>query len=528
MASIFITIEKEESESDVRLIDLWQTPVMALKPFWNGNDESLNDFLKKYHLEWEETHSIYETKMQSAEMIEKCSDIFKQDIAQFDFRLASALKGKGLAPFADVPLVKISFDIKSYGYEEQEILKNYFFTCTSRSFLDFRGIQDSKLIFYYSRRGLIDEESKIGVYTTRVAYNFKENTKNIKDTNFILSGLCLGFAYVLPNITFCYSWKNGIGLERETHVTGQEILISKQESIRIRNQAKEELKSQKMKNRTSLAPESLEQKLSQAATTQFRMNLEDSFEECLKLGVTYYAEKEREKLEMRLQKAEQDAKEAYIYIRTQIDDGISIKEALDLAKQKYRDDDTINLASLLITRDIQDISKKETQISSLKEEITNRETEYQKSFEQIAKLEQTISSLKGSLSEKVNELNLFKEKAEEEMKKFAEETEKNFKEAIEKLVQENEQLETDLAGSGTVIDRLHVENSILKDNNAKAESKNEELQKEIRELYIFKAMYNQSSNSSESKEGESVSEIFSDEIQRISELPPLKKCGLPN
>ncbi|RAX57175.1 hypothetical protein CCZ01_06840 [Helicobacter monodelphidis] len=485
MNTIRINISRESEES-VRLIDLWQTPISALRVFWNGDNQEYEEFFEKYHLTWEETNSIYETKQQAADILERLAQIFKQDIAQFDFRLATALKGRGLTSMQEVEIATLRFDMQECDSECQEILQDIFFHCTTRSFLDFRRIQGFELILNYSRRGYFDEGERIGIYTARNAYNLKDGIKNSRDINFILSGLCLEIAQKLPHCQFLYTYVTGVGASIDNIVAAADIVQAKQNRLAIKEKAKEELRAQKAKTRDSLAVESLEQKLMQASTTQFRMQLEDSFDEYFEKGFEYYNAKELEKFHMRLQKAKENAKEAYTYIRTQIDEGLSLKESLDLVKQKYRDEDTLNLASMLIARDILEISKKETQIANLKEELTLKEKEYKKLYEQIAKMEQTISSLRGSLSEKVNEFNLYKEKAKEELEDFAQKAKQAVQEELQQLIQEKEELEIESSENATLIDRLNVENQLLKENLNKLEQHIKELQIENRDLYAFK------------------------------------------
>lgn len=273
-------------------------------------------------------------------------------------------------------------------------------------------------------------------------------------------------------------------------VSGEEILqASKQEqqgiatNIDARADAKAELQKEAQKTRVSLPPESIEERL-QKAPTQIRFAPNEDIEGFFERNYEAYRRKEEEKCALRLERAKEQALSAYDYLHTQLESGITIKEALELVKQKYRDDDTTNLASLLLTKDLLNLAHKDSEILALKDECAQKEQTLEEYRETIAKREETIGSMRATISEKVNEYNLYKEKAEQLLQQSLDELAERLQKDIDNLGALLAQKEGELDEQGTLIDRLSIENGFLKERCEELKEKNEKLEQRIDVLIL--------------------------------------------
>lgn len=470
----------------LRAIDLWQTPISALLPFWEGEQAEFAEFCKTHRLYWHNVATIDEAKRQAADVIEQMNALFKREIGRFDFRLATALNTRGLSSIADVEIAHLHISLHDCSEQDIAHFKQVFSELSTRSFLDFRCLHAQSVELYYSRRGYYEHENRLAIHTAKQAYSLKDNFKNPKDNNFILSGICLELAHQIPHLSLRYTYTNGMGGKVDCELSGEDILQAseqkKQQTI-ARADAKAELQKEAQKTRVSLPPESIEERL-QKAPTQIRFAPNDAIADFFERNFEAYKRKEEEKCALRLEKAKEQAMNAYDYLHTQLESGITIKEALELVKQKYRDDDTTNLASLLLTKDLLNLAHKDTEILALKEQCAQNEQtldEYQKT---IAKREETIGSLRATISEKVNEYNLYKEKAEQLLQQSLDELAERLQKDIDKLAALLTQKESELDEQSTLIDRLNIENGFLKERCEELKEKNEKLEQRIDALIL--------------------------------------------
>lgn len=475
----------------LRAIDLWQTPISALLPFWEGEQTEFATFCKAHRLYWHNVATIDEAKRQAADVIEQMNALFKREIGRFDFRLATAFSTRGLSSIADVEIAHLHISLHDCNDQEIAHFKQIFSELSTRSFLDFRSLGERSVELYYSRRGYYEHDSKLTIHTAKQAYSLKDNFKNPKDNNFILSGICLELAHQIPHLSLRYTYTNGMGGKVDCELSGEDILQAteqkKQQTI-ARADAKAELQKEAQKTRVSLPPESIEERL-QNTPQQIRFAPNDDIEGFFERNYEAYKRKEEEKCALRLQKAHEQALNAYDYLHTQLESGITIKEALELVKQKYRDDDTTNLASLLLTKDLLNIAHKDSEILALKEQCAQHKQTLAEYRETIAKREETIGTLRATISEKVNEHNLYKEKAEQLLQQSLDELTERLQKDIDNLGALLAQKESELDEQGTLIDRLSIENGFLKERCgelketiAKYESRMDNLQDEMKGL----------------------------------------------
>ncbi|MBF0928114.1 MAG: hypothetical protein HXK56_04540 [Campylobacter concisus] len=284
---------------------------------------------------------------------------------------------------------------------------------------------------------------------------FRENFKDAKDNNFILSG----FVYEFANLgeDFKYSFFVGED-ERENIITAEEILNAKDERL-DRNEAiitqkaaqdvaSSEIRKEKQERRQSLGYDSTSGEILAEASTEIRINpvieniknineninnsinntsnnsvnnnnnvnkTKEALEQMVEQAIDFYEQKEIEKMRIRLNNARTDARLAYEDMMYKIRNGSSALEALNFAKQKYSEEHTINMASAFLSKDILEVDIKNNEITTLRSKISELDNNNTLLNEEITKREQAITSLKSTMQQKVNEINLLKEKHEEDL-----------------------------------------------------------------------------------------------------------------
>ncbi len=88
-------------------------------------------------------------------------------------------------------------------------------------------------------------------------------------------------------------------------------------------------------------------------------NSEEEIQQIISDSFELYIQKEVEKTNIRLEKAKKDSFNAYEDLKANLKDGLSILEAIKNIQQKYRNEDTINFATLLFSKDILNVKAKE-------------------------------------------------------------------------------------------------------------------------------------------------------------------------
>lgn len=153
---------------------------------------------------------------------------------------------------------------------------------------------------------------------------------------------------------------------------------------------------------------------------------------------------------------------------------MTLLDSINYIKQKYRNDDTVNFASLLLTKDILEVVRKDNKILDLKANIQENELEISKITELVAKRENTIKELQSTLTKKNNEINIMNEKHEESMQILIKESENNIKaiqdEIDTRLKNLNDEFRKDINERDVIIDeqekfiaKLKFENEIDND-----------------------------------------------------------------
>jgi len=225
-----------------------------------------------------------------------------------------------------------------------------------------------------------------------------------------------------------------------------------------------------------------------------------------------------------------------------IRNGSSALEALNFAKQKYSEEHTINMASAFLSKDILEVDIKNNEITTLRSKISELDNNNTLLNEEITKREQAITSLKSTMQQKVNEINLLKEKHEEDLiavtnalkeealkqvaeyenklegiqssfreiiakkdEELAQQDEAIFKfnalnenlnlrlsdveEKADKLIKQNGILEQSNLNFKEQVEKLEKENSIIKNNNLELEKTNSELVKKVEDFVKLNKNY---------------------------------------
>ena len=470
-----INIEHKKADlTDLNISELFQRPNKAISNYWNGNSDDLFQYYKKHNIDYNFSFDNLEQLHEKTEKyLTDLMNAVESDIGKFDFRLRSALKPRNLNVSID-DYMKIEFDITQ---EDSNELINKFLNTQSRSLIDFRHFEDDKLTFFYNRKGIVDEGSRIAIVKSKQSVTLRDEFKEAKDNNFIMSGVIKELAKN-SNLDFTYKYMAG-DVPKEMNINADEInkVGSRVEEknhqavkeVVIRKEAEQEVAKEKMQTRQSLEPDSNSQLINKEATTEIRIdtkkidsnnnqNVSQAQEQLTKVtddSIKDYETREIEKVKIRLEKAKNEAKIVYDELKHTInDDGFSIQEALNFVKQKYREEHTINLASVYLTKDLLEVKNLENIILNKDNSISNLEKTLEDKEQSITKREETITSLKSTLQTKENEYRLDKELLEKEYSNSIEEMKEATKEVIKSKDNEIVSFREELKELDEVIIRL--------------------------------------------------------------------------
>ncbi len=503
-----INIELKKTDiSDILVAENFQKPNAIIEEYWKGTKEDLYLYYKKHDIDYNFNFENLEQLHQEAGVyLLNLSNAVKKDIGQFDFRLRSALVPRNLDISSD-DYVKIEFDTSE---EDNSEILNSFLNAKTRSFIDFRSFEDNKLTLIYNRRGMFDEGNRIAIVKSRDSVTLRDNFQNAKENNFVLSGL---LKELVKN--YDYDFKNtyiaGSSGERERIITAQEINKDTQvvenktnqaiKDLQINQQAQDEVKKEEMTNRQSLKPDSNNDLIYKEGTSEIRLetkqlnkveNIETSknvIENLANESLDDYAQKEVEKLKIRLERAKEEAHIVYSELKQKISkDGMSVQEALSFAKQKYREDHTVNLASLYLSRDLLQVASLEKIIDSKEKDILNLENTVLEKENSITKREETISSLKSTLQTKENEFRLTNERHQEDLNFLKVQSGKVIDEITVKFEAKVREVENELETSDETIIRLTEQ---LAGMEKQLQEKNKFIEDKLDVLKIFEIKDNQ-------------------------------------
>ncbi|MGX2972645.1 hypothetical protein [Helicobacter sp. T3_23-1059] len=474
--------------SDMNIANLYQIPNTTFGNFWNGSDTDYMEYMQNFRLN-------YNWDVNNIEQLHKVvSDCFNgfikatgKSIGQFNFLLRAAMKHRNLPSLENDDYMKLEIDLSGEPQEVKQEIKNRFYQMSSRSFIDFRSEEKDKLVYVYNRRGMMNEGERIAICKAKPSITLTDNFKSAKDNNFIISGVLKDIA--LPNTEFSFTYTAGNDT-KELKASAEEILqiatakskeakniIKPENEVKIADFAKKEIKQENTQTRQSLKAESTYEEITKEATSSVKIdynNIESTLQD--------YEAKELEKLKQRMAYGKEVAMGIYKELRTKIDSGIGILEALNVLKQKYREEHAVNMASVYLSRDLQEIAIKEQTIANLLKAVNERdETIAQKDIE-ITKREDSLYNAKSTIAQKENDLRLLKEKMEETIENLEAQTKATIQEIEETHTKEKEELEKEILVSDELISKQENEISALNKTNEILQKENNDLKNENKTL----------------------------------------------
>ncbi|MBX7491281.1 hypothetical protein [Helicobacter turcicus] len=506
----------------------------SLRVFYNGSDYEYLEFLESLGIDYyKKFNNLFELNKEINNEIRIFNALAqKQELDKFDFKAINLLR-RNLKEINDSEYLKLNLDLREINDNNQlSLIKDAFILTHSTSLVDFKEIEEQRISLIYHKRGAILYDNNFVLSNSRDSIQLLESFKEAKDNNFIVARFLLELSKKLKeaniNESFCYSYKVGDS-KKEVIKDIDEIIhwgdLSKEEkelekerlkqeeslSTKAVEIAKSELKEERDNLRASLRKESSNAMLenektlprlnninafyqtkhnaqsqnlntsgdstyTQSSQTESPLNTQEQIQKIISDGFELYCQKEIEKANIRLQKAKKDSFNAYEDLKESLNNGYSILEAIKTIQQKYRNEDTINFASLLFSQDILNIKARDEEIKSLKIELSSAQDSIEELNEQITKREETISKQKGTIQTKVNEITALKYEFEEEIESLRQ-TELKFKE-LENLSNEQEATINALDKENA---ELSQENKELNEEKIKLQSENHYLQDNLKE-----------------------------------------------
>ncbi|EAI4456455.1 hypothetical protein A0Y76_04415 [Campylobacter upsaliensis] len=496
----------------------------SLKIFYKKDDISYFDFLESKGINYfKNFKNIFELNNELNAEIKIFNDLAsKEELMGFDFKASSLLK-RNLKTLSDNDYYKLNLDLRELNNNDDFTkIKDIFLNLNSISLVDFKEVSEQRLSLIYNKRGASIYNDEFILANARDNINLLENFKEAKDNNFIVARFILELArkFKEENINESFSYKfssNGTEVIKDIDEIIYWGSLNKEEKEELKAKAKEqnglnekaiqiakkEIKDEINAQRASLAKDSTTKSLEEQKTPVRLANIktlneelpknpkqeenpQEKIEKIINESFELYYQKELEKTQIRLEKAKKDSFNAYDDLKMNLNNGLSIIEALKIIQQKYRNEDTINFASLLFSKDILNIKEKELELKSLKEELESSYHIQNTLNDEITKREETISKLKGTIQVKVNEMTALKLEFEEEIESLKE-AELKFKE-LEKHTKEQDEIITDLDNENQ---SLSDENKALKEEKIKLEANHSFLQNTLKEYKEKEAFYKQ-------------------------------------
>ncbi|EAK3352915.1 TPA: hypothetical protein R1X69_001492 [Campylobacter upsaliensis] len=510
----------------------------SLKIFYKKDDISYFDFLESKGINYfKNFKNIFELNNELNAEIKIFNDLAsKEELMGFDFKASSLLK-RNLKTLSDNDYYKLNLDLRELNNNDDFTkIKDIFLNLNSISLVDFKEVGEQRLSLIYNKRGVSIYNDEFVLANARDNINLLENFKEAKDNNFIVARFILELArkFKEENINESFSYKfssNGTEVIKDIDEIIYWGSLNKEEKEELKAKAKEqnglnekaiqiakkEIKDEINAQRASLAKDSTTKSLEEQKTPVRLANIktlneelpknpkqeenpQEKIEKIINESFELYYQKELEKTQIRLEKAKKDSFNAYDDLKMNLNNGLSIIEALKIIQQKYRNEDTINFASLLFSKDILNIKEKELELKSLKEELESSYHIQNTLNDEITKREETISKLKGTIQVKVNEMTALKLEFEEEIESLKE-AELKFKE-LEKHTKEQDEIITDLDNENQ---SLSDENKALKEEKIKLEANHSFLQNTLKEYKEKEAFYKQELSNLKSLEKKAMS-----------------------
>lgn len=486
----------------------------SLFKFWNDDSLSYFSYLESLGINYHQSFpNIFSLNQSLNEEIKKLHQATaNNNTGKFSFKAVNLLKPKNLRELNDLEYYKLNFDLRALNDKNTRIkIKDIFLDIKSLSLVDFKECEEERLSLIYHKKGAMIFFENYLLNNSRDKINLLENFKEPKDNNFITARFILDFAKRLKEEgieeSFAYSYEIG-STKKEIIKSLDEIIFwgelnpkqkeEQKEKERLKEQgleeaktlAKEELKNEVNEKRSSSPQDSNEKIIQQSKPFNLKhnqsledkqnskdLNTQENIEELIKQSFELFHQKELEKTKLRLEKAQKDSLNAYADLKELLNSGINILEAFKNLQQKYRNDETIGFASLLFSKDILSLKAKENEIKTLNDELKEAYIDQDKLNEEITKREESISKLKGTVQNKINEMIQLELDYKEELESLRE-VELKFKE-LELYSKEQDETIKELDSEN---DALSQKNKNLSEANIKLLTQNEALQSQMKGL----------------------------------------------
>lgn len=145
---------------------------------------------------------------------------------------------------------------------------------------------------------------------------------------------------------------------------------------------------------------------------------QQNINDIIKKSFELYKQKEREKTEIRLKKAQKDSENAYFDLKRNMQETGSLIDSLDYIRQKYGNEDTIRFASFQFTQDILNSKQKDDEISELKSVVKNLNENIRSHNDILEKKDNHISELKSAVAKKSAEVTKLNEDLSNKQEEF--------------------------------------------------------------------------------------------------------------
>ena len=479
----------------------------SLKLFWQRSESEYYAFLETIDIKYYENfNTLYELKEEVNKDIAKLNEFAESNQAYgFDFKTLSFLKSKVLKPIEETDFRQLHISLKEVSAEYKEKIKEIFIELKSVSLIDFMEMQDDYLNLYYHKKGAIFYNGEYYLGNSREHLNLLENFQIPKDNNFILARFLRDFSANLKKAgideSFRVVYQNGTdniksideilywaGLSKEEKQTQMQKLKDEKElQTQAQTLAKSEIKEQINQNRASLDKESTQEIIENTKEIPRIYNLKNnskaSFDEekeskqdikaMIAKSMELYYQKELEKTKIRLDKAQKDSSNAYDDLKECLRNGLSILEAIKSIQQKYRNDDTINFATLLFAEDILGLQQKDQEIKELQNLHLQKDEVIEALNEKLEKKDETISKLRSTMQTKINELQEIEYRLNEEHQKELNDIQAKMTQQITELSQENNQIVNEYE---VEIKKIDIELKEVQNSKNQLEAKNQMLE----------------------------------------------------
>lgn len=457
---------KDLADIDPKLIK--RTPILpVLEHYYLG--ENFSDFEKqiigKNKLEFKTSGAL----KSGIENIEKAvKDYFKskENAKNFDHRLASLINGRFFKDIAETSWECLEFSFDGFDDEQREFLKQAFKNGDNISFCSYITFDNDDFKIFYNRKCLVDDAGELRLLTAKADRITLSTPKELKDCNVVSLKIIESLATTLYNfgldVPFSYTYTNQAGKQikkssvNEILIHNADMAEAVEATINAEKKAQEvkeiaaaEIKAETMEKRASLPPESIKKELAKNETI-LKFDLEKADELYID-----FATKELEKTKQKLQKAQEQSKEAYASIKNQIAQGTTFADAFKYVKQQYSDY-ALDFALLKLTQDLAEIQIKENEINNLKLSINEKNAELEKKEEALGKAEENARAWQGNYNKKDAELAQAKNDFRQEKEALEKEAKKAINQLTNTLKAELDEAEKVIKEQNEVIN--HLEN----------------------------------------------------------------------